>query len=277
MSSQLKKAFSRELAKSEEDLNLAYANLLFSEYLTEAFDTAHYLSLLDEIADSVWRSVAESSADRETVDRLNQYLFEDLNFGGNSRNYYSANNSFLHKVLELRTGIPISLSLVYLEVGWRLGLPVWGVGLPGHFMVGYGEPVTPIYIDVFNRGRILNENDCINMVRVSSSSRQRFKERFLKPVSKRAMLYRMLLNLKQIFVKAEDWRSAFKTVDLMLVVSPDQPTDLRDRGLIGYRLKRLQSATFDLQRFLFLAPNTPDAAWLKQRLEEMEEELLRLN
>lgn len=91
------------------------------------------------------------------------------------------------------------------------------------------------------------------------------------------MLYRMLLNLKQIYVKAENWEPAYKTVDLMLVVAPDQSTELRDRGLIGYRLEQLQQAAFDLQRYLFLNPHTPDAAWLKQRLEEMEQELLRLN
>jgi regulator of sirC expression with transglutaminase-like and TPR domain len=277
MSSQLKETFERELAKKEEQLNLAYANLLFSEYLTEPFDSATYLSLLDDMADQIWQVVAETATGREAVERLNQHLFEDLKFRGNASDYYNANNSFLHQVLELRTGIPISLSLVYLEIGWRLGLPVWGVGLPGHFIVAYGEPAEPLFIDVFNRGRLLSEDDCMNLARVSSSSRAQFKKRFLRPVGKKAMLYRMLLNLKQIYVKNEDWKPAYNTVDLMLAVAPDQTTELRDRGLIGYRLEQLQQATFDLQRYLFLNPHTPDAAWLKQRLEEMEQELLRLN
>ena len=100
---------------------------------------------------------------------------------------------------------------------------------------------------------------------------------FLKPVSKKAILYRMLLNLKQIYLKAEQWAEAYRLVELMLIVAPQQTTDLRDRGLIAYRLDRRQAAILDLQRYLFLLPHAPDAEWLKKRIEAMEEELLRLN
>ncbi len=277
MSSQIKAAFSRELAKSEEQLNLAYAALLLAEYLSDPIDTAYYLSLLDDMAETVQPTILNAETELAVVEALNQYLFGRLQFRGNSDNYYHVYNSFLNKVLELHTGLPITLSVVYLEVGWRLGLPVWGVGLPGHFIVAYGPPDQPIYIDVFNQGLRLSEADCLALARLPMSNLEAFQSQFLKPVSKKAILYRMLLNLKQIYLRAENWEAAYRVVDLMLLVAPTQTTELRDRGLIAYRLNRRQAAILDLQRYLFLIPHAPDSDWLKKRVEAMEEELLRLN
>ena len=277
MSSQIKAAFSRELAKNEEQLNLAYAALLLAEYLSNPIDTAYYLSLLDEMAETVQPAILSAATDLAAVEALNQHLFGRLKFSGNSENYYHDSNSFLNKALELRTGIPITLSVIYLEVGWRLGLPVWGVGLPGHFIVAYGPTDRPIYIDVFNQGVRLSEADCLALARVPMSDLLAFKAHFLKPVTKKAILYRMLLNLKQIYLRAENWATAYRVADLIVVVAPTQPTELRDRGLIAYRLNRRQAAIFDLQRYLFLMPHARDADWLKKRIEMMEEELLRLN
>jgi regulator of sirC expression with transglutaminase-like and TPR domain len=228
------------------------------------------------MAEAVQPALVVAETDQDRIEALNQYLFGQLHFTGNTNNYYHADNSLLHKVLDLRTGIPITLSLVYLEIGWRLGLPLWGIGLPGHFIVGYGPPEDPLYLDVFNGGLLLSEADCLALARVPLSDRLAFKEHFLKPASRKAILYRMLLNLKQIYLKAEQWEEAYRLVDLMLIVG-HQTTDLRDRGLIAHRLDRRQAAIFDLQRYLFLLPHAPDAEWLKKRVETMEEELLRLN
>jgi regulator of sirC expression with transglutaminase-like and TPR domain len=276
MSPQVKETFAREVAKSDQQLNLAYAALLFAEYLTTPFDVSLYLAQLDEMAESIEEVITTTESDRQIIKAFNRYLFKDLKFSGNIKNYYSPHNSFLNKVLDLRTGIPISLSAIYLEVGWRVGLPVWGIGLPGHFIIGYGSPDTPIYIDVFGAGRILSEDECIALTR-GRLDRHQMKAQYLKPVSKKAILHRMLLNLKQIYVGLENWPIAYKVVDLMLTVYPNQASEIRDRGLIAYRLDRLHPATLDLERYLFLTPNTPDAEWLKQRIELMEEQLLRLN
>jgi regulator of sirC expression with transglutaminase-like and TPR domain len=276
MRNQVKEAFRRELAKDQAEINLAYAALLFAEYLTGPIDVSLYLSRLDAMAEALQPALLSAETDQDRVEAINQYLFGELHFTGNTNNYYHADNSFLHKVLDLCTGIPISLSLVYLEIGWRLGLPLWGIGLPGHFIVGYGPPDDPLYLDVFNGGLLLSEADCLALARVPMSNRQSFREYFLKPASKKAILYRMLLNLKQIYLKAEQWEEAYRLVDLMLIVG-HQTTDIRDRGLIAYRLERRQAAIFDLQRYLFLLPHARDAAWLKKRVETMEEELLRLN
>ncbi len=273
----IKEAFVVELTQDEAKINLARTALLMSGYLQQTSEVTSYLTLLDEMAQITRPSIMAANTDLEIINVLNRHLFIDMNFSGNSTDYYHPNNSFLNKVIDLRMGIPISLCMIYLEVGWRLDLPVWGIGMPGHFIVGYGSPVNPIYIDVFNQGRILSEDDCLSIANVPSSGRLTFKEEFLKPATKKAILFRILLNVKQIYVDQEDWEAAYKIVDLMVVVRPDEITEIRDRGLLAYRLDRLHDAVFDIKRYLFLASDAVDAGWLEQRLELMEEQLIRLN
>ncbi len=277
LSAKLRESFYQELAKKDQQIDLAYAALLFAEYLTQVFDISLYLSLLDEIAATIETQVTAAPTDKAKIDIFNRYLFTNLKFDGNIKNYYHPHNSLLNKVLDARLGIPISLSVVYLEVGWRLKLPLWGINLPGHFIVGYGSADDPIYIDVFGRGRILSEAECLALSQGRITDPRRIKEIYLKPAAKKAILYRMLLNLKQIYVGTERWASAYKVTDLMLAITPRQPNDIRDRGLLAYRLDRLRDSTADIERYLFLTPNSPDAEWLKQHLEKMEEKLLRLN
>lgn len=277
MAEKIKEAFVTELNQEDAQINLARAALLISGYLRQTSEVVWYIDQLDDIALAARPLVKAAQTDLDVVKSLNHYLFNHLNFYGNSTDYYNPDNSFLNKVLDFKTGIPITLSVIYLEVGWRLNLPLWGIGMPGHFIVGYGSPENPIYIDVFNQGRILSETDCFDLCKVPASSRHTFKLTHLKPAPKKTILYRMMLNLKHIYVKQEKWESAYKIIDLMLVVSPDDITELRDRGLMAYRLNHLHDAIFDIKRYLFLAPNSIDATWLEQRLERMEETLIRLN
>jgi regulator of sirC expression with transglutaminase-like and TPR domain len=277
MSSKIKAAFTKEVAKPNAQINLAYAALLISEYLMGATDVTFFLAMLDEMADSVHEQVQAASTELGEIQALNHFLFREMGFSGNSQNYYHPNNSFLDKVLELRTGIPIALSVIYIEVARRLGLPVWGIGMPGHFIVGYGSSNNPIYIDVFNQGQILTEDDCLALSNVSPTNRLTFRHEFLKPATPKAILYRMLLNLKHIYVNRENWELAYKTVDLMLLVRPNEVTEIRDLGLLAYRLNHLREAVFNIKRYLYLEPKSLEAGWLAKQVETMEEHLLRLN
>jgi regulator of sirC expression with transglutaminase-like and TPR domain len=278
MPSTAKEAFNRELAKSDPQINLARAALLMSEHLNRMSHLEdYYLALLDDMAEALQPTMRRAKTAPEQVKALTHFLFAELGFHGNGDNYYDPNNSFLDKVLDRRAGIPISLSVICLEIGWRLGLPLAGLGLPGHFIVGYGVPDAPIYFDAFNGGTILTEDDCLALCRVPFSERRTFREQFLIPASKKAILFRMLLNLKQIYLRQENWEEAYRTIDLMLAIQPDQMGELRDRGVVAYRLNRLREATFDFQRYLFLNPDAADANWLKQHLEMIEERLSRLN
>jgi regulator of sirC expression with transglutaminase-like and TPR domain len=279
MSLQTKEKFAQELAQDEANLNLARAALLISEYLNQSDDdVAYYLTLLDDMAEALRPSIRAATTELGIIGALNCYLFEELGFYGNAEDYYNPNNSFLDKVLDLKTGIPILLSVVYLELGWRLDLPLYGIGLPGHFIVSYGPAAKElIYLDVFNQGQILSEDDCLDLCQMPRDQRFAFRQAYLAPVVKRAILFRMLLNLKQIYLQQEAWELAHRTIDLMLIVRPDQVEEYRDRGVVAARLNRLREAIFDFRRYLYLIPDAPDANWLKQHLEMMEEKLSRLN
>lgn len=275
---QAKDKFAKEIARDETELNLARAALLLAGHITQSGETpTYYLNLLDDMARAVQLAVDSASTPLAALERLNHYLFTELGFYGNREDYYNPNNSFLNQVLDLRTGIPISLSVIYLEIGWRLGLSLQGIGMPGHFIVSYKLPDDAIYVDVFNGGRILSEDDCLALSTALVTNRALFRQNYLLPVSKKAILFRMLMNLKQIYLQHEAWEPAHRTLDLMLLVRPDQSDEFRDRGLVALRLQRWQEADFDIRRYLFLTPNAPDLVELKQHLDIIEEHLSRLN
>ena len=277
MSKTLRDTFVSQIRQNDENIDLAYSALLMAQYLTEPFDTTFYLDMLDKMADAVRPAMGTADTDFEKIRALNKHLFEDLGFSGNNRSYYKPENSFLNKVLESKKGIPISLSVVYIEVGRRLDLPLWGVGIPQHFIVAYGTQEEPIYIDVFDQGQILTEIDCMVISGHSFSDQESFERDYLKPATKRAILYRMLQNLKYLYLDQKNWEATYNTIDLAVEVYPNQLNELRDRGLMAYRLNRFQDAIFDISRYLHLAPDGEDKAWLEQRIEIMEEQLLRLN
>ncbi|MCB0211024.1 MAG: tetratricopeptide repeat protein [Anaerolineae bacterium] len=265
------------LRKDEGLIDLAATALLIAEHLTHPFNKQLYLNRLDKMAAALRPRVAAADSQEEIIDALNTFLFGQIRLSGNADDYYNPNNSFLNRVLDTRKGIPILLSVIYLEIGHRLHLPLWGVSLPGHFITAYGAENAPIFIDVFNRGRILTEDDCLEIARIPADSRATFRKQYLRPVSKKHILYRMLLNLKHIYLDQHNWANALKTMNLLMILRPKETGNLRDRGLIYHRLGRYHAAITDLQRYLFLNPNIVDAKDIKERLELIETELARLN
>jgi regulator of sirC expression with transglutaminase-like and TPR domain len=268
--------FKAQLAKAEA-LELAHAGLLIASYLGDSFDPGFYLNRLASIAEAARPEVMAGATLGERIETLNDYLFRQLGFHGNRQDYYSPDNSFLNKVLEHRTGIPIALSVVYLEIGWLLDLPLYGVGMPIHFIVGCEIDGQAHFIDVFNGGKWLTEEDCLEICQLPRSDLEPFRAEHLQAVTKKAILFRMLLNLKQIYVASKDWASAYKVVDLMLEIDPLLPGEIRDRGLLAYRLNHLQAAIFDLNHYLSLAPDRAEAAWLREHVAKIEAKLLRSN
>ena len=265
------------LAKDEGLIDLASTALLIAEYFTHPFDKQSYLNRLDKMAATIRPQITSDQSASDIIDALNFYLFGQVNYAGNADDYYNPDNSFLNRVMDGRKGIPLTLSIIYLEIGWRLRLPLWGIGLPGHFIVGYGAEADPIYIDVFHRGQRLTEDDCFALSNNPVRRREIFKRQFLRPVSKKAMLYRLLLNLKHIYLDQQNWPAALKTINLMMILRPQEIGNLRDRGLIYHRLDRLNAAITDLQRYIFLVPNSPDIDAVREHLGKIETTLLRLN
>ena len=182
-------------------LDLERGAFLLARYAYPDLDEARYVRKLDEMAREARHHIGSRNGDEEIVKALGRYLFVDQGFKGNTRNYYEPDNTYLHRVLDRRTGIPISLSTVYLLIGRRLGLPVHGIGMPGHFLVRYESDRYQVFIDCFNGGAFLSERDC---ARFLTQAGYGFDEHFLNRSTNRAILIRSLRNLVPIYHKLND-------------------------------------------------------------------------
>jgi regulator of sirC expression with transglutaminase-like and TPR domain len=192
-----------------EDLDVEEGAWLMAQAEYPEVNVAAYQALLDSFAGDLRERInfgAEASAILATI---NEYLFGKLDFHGNEENYYSPENSYLNKVVDRRTGNPISLCLIYIALARRLRLPVVGIGLPGHFVARFQSSTSELYIDAFNRGKLLSKGDCIKYLVQTSHG---FQEGFLAPVSPRRMLLRMCSNLHQIYsqMDAQEQASRFQ-------------------------------------------------------------------
>ncbi|HKB07934.1 MAG TPA: transglutaminase-like domain-containing protein, partial [Candidatus Polarisedimenticolia bacterium] len=209
--------------------------------------------------------------DASQIAHLNRLLFEEMGFRGNREEYYDPRNSFLNEVLDRRMGIPITLSMVYIEVGRRIGCRLEGVAFPGHFLVRHsGRTSMPgVLIDPFNRGQILTEQECARLLLEMYGGKMAFRPELLKRARNREILQRMIHNLKWIYHRQRDFHMALRIQQLLLCTAPDRPEEIRDRGMIHFRLALFAQAAADLETYLTLAPQAPDAPQVRARLKEM--------
>jgi regulator of sirC expression with transglutaminase-like and TPR domain len=253
------------------DPDLAIAALLIARIEYPRLDASPYLDRLDELGEEAALRVAAASIvpgdapPRVDPDRyarvmaLNHYLFTELQFVGNETQYEDPRNSFLNEVLDRRTGIPITLALLYMEVARRAGLQVEGINFPGHFLLrcrarrgmSYSED---LIIDAFHGGALLSEEACRALLRRHAGEDAVFESHLLKRATKPQILVRMLLNLKRVYVRMLSFPQARDATELLLAVDPSAINELRDRGLIAYTLNDFSSALRDLQAYLQLAP-----------------------
>lgn len=184
-----------------ERMDLERGVFTIARYAYPTLDVPAYSHHLDAMAKEVRDRIGRRVSGEETVKTLSRYLFTEQGFKGNNKNYYEADNCYLNRVLDRRTGIPISLSVVYLLIGQRLGLPVFGIGMPGHFLVKFESERYKIFVDCFNGGALLTEKDCARFLRQAGYG---FEEKFLQKSSIRAILIRSLKNLVALYHKMDE-------------------------------------------------------------------------
>src|SRR5262245_14918430 len=266
-----RKAFAALLALPDDAIDLGHASLLIAREEYPDLDVRLYLARLDEMADEVRRRMTGREGDASQIAHLNRLLFEELGFRGNREEYYDPRNSFLNEVLDRRMGIPITLSMVYIEVGRRIGCRLEGVAFPGHFLVRHaGRTSMPgVLIDPFNRGQILTEQECARLLLEMYGGKMAFRPELLKRARNREILQRMIHNLKWIYHRQRDFHMALRIQQLLLCTAPDRPEEIRDRGMIHFRLALFAQAAADLETYLTLAPQAPDAPQVRARLKEM--------
>lgn len=191
----------RLAAMSDDRMDLEEGTFLLARYAYPSLDVGFYTRQLDEMAQELQDRIGPRASGEEIVKTLNRYLFTEQGFKGNTKNYYEVENSYLNRVIDRRTGIPISLSVVYLLIGKRLRLPVYGIGMPGHFLVKYESDRYTIFVDCFNGGALLTEKNC---QRFLTEAGYGFDEKYLQHSPSRAILSRMMKNLLAIYAKIDD-------------------------------------------------------------------------
>ncbi len=272
-----KRQFTEILTRPDPAVDLAEASLLIACAEYPDLDVAHYLGLLDAMGADVGARLQSEPTATEAAAALNGYLFEELGFHGNSDDYYDPRNSFLNDVLDRRSGIPVTLSTVYMEVGTRAGLTVEGVGLPGHFIARVRGADGAVLVDPFHGGVRLTTEDCQERLDRIFQGRLKMDERMLAPCDRRTILARVLQNLKGIYTKAGDHLRALGIVDLLFRVRPPGPEDIKDRGLVYAALDCFAKAAEDLEQFLAMAPEAQDAATIRRRAVELRRKAALVN
>ena len=240
--------------------DLASAALFIAKLEYPRLDVSKYLAQLDEMGSEATKRIAALGKDVDPLSQITEissYLFKQEGFTGNQNNYDDLRNSFLNEVLDRRTGIPISLSIVYMEVARRAGVDIHGVNFPGHFLLKL--PTSPqtviaedaeVIIDPFHGGGILSESDCRDLLRKHAGEETAFDRHLLSRATKPEIFVRMLVNLKRLYVNMKSFPQAHTITELLLELDPTAVTELRDRGLLAYHLNRYAAALKDLEAYL---------------------------
>jgi regulator of sirC expression with transglutaminase-like and TPR domain len=243
--------FASAIAQPERELDLALAALWIAAEAYPALDVDHYMRALDAFADAVRTCVRHCATERDAACAIVRHLRVEERFAGNRAVYYDPRNSMLNEVIDRRLGIPITLSIVLIEVARRLGVTLLGVGFPGHFLVRTpGDP--PLLLDAFE-GRSIEPHECEALLRRARGDDAVLLPQHLRGARPSAILARILGNLKHIYLESEDFHAALACCDRILMLQPDSVLELRDRGLIYARLECFRAALSDIERYIALA------------------------
>ncbi len=262
----------------DEKIDLVRAALTIARTEYPDLDTESYVARVDELAHRVEARITEVGDAAETIAGLNYVLFQEAGLRGNREDYYDPRNSFLNDVLDRGLGIPITLALVYMEVGRRLGFPLFGVGMPGHFLLKhYDIDGRETLIDCFNGGDILTAQDCQRRLDEIYSGQMTLRPEFLFAVSRRQILTRILNNLKAGYLSTRNFKKALPIVDLVLVIYPRSPEDVKQRALLRYSLGQNKGAAEDLEEYLKMSPDASDADEIRQTALSVRRMLALMN
>lgn len=264
--------FAALVARPEEEIDLALAALLVAAEAYPQLPPDLYLRRLDFLAERVRDRLGEETAPPVVLQELRHVLHDEQGFRGNVENYYDPRNSYLNDVLDRRIGIPLTLGIIWLEVGGRLGLPLEGVNFPGHFLIRYAGEALRVLVDPYHGGTIRFEDEASQLFGLAYGSGVRYDPAFLRAAGKKDMIVRLLANLKAIHLNQHDEARALAAIDRILLVRPDDAEELRDRGMLLARTGRADEAIADLERYLDRAPEAPDATRVRLLIETLERE-----
>ena len=262
--------FAREVELSEDELDLGRAVLLVAREEYPQLPVERYRIRLDVMGEEARDRLGSESAPAVVLGEVLRTLFSVQKLRGNSRSYHDPRNSFLNDVLDRRLGIPLTLGIVLLEVGWRLDLPLEGVNFPGHFLVRYRGDAVDFLIDPFHGGKVRLRSEAQQILDRQHGGVVQLNDRHLKTATRRDMIVRLLLNLKGIYHCNRDHERALAAVERILIVRPTAPSQIRDRGYLLARLGRAEEAVAQLETYLSFAPAARDADRVAALVRELK-------
>lgn len=268
------------LTQPDEELNLAEAALCVAQDEYPGLDVGEYLNRLDELADRLKQKLAADAGFEARVVALNEFLFDDLGFSGNTDDYYDPRNSFLNEVIDRRVGIPITLSILYMEIGRRVGLELEGVSFPGHFLVKSATDEGDVVLDPFAGGVPVAEEDLVQRLEMrfgEDQARLAPLPQLLAAANKKDILVRMLRNLKAIYLHREAWAKALTTMNRILMIAPNLPEEVRDRAELYERLECFRPALDGYRHYMELSPASPEVIDVRRKIIDLERLASRLN
>ncbi|HSC93844.1 MAG TPA: tetratricopeptide repeat protein [Burkholderiales bacterium] len=267
-------------AGPEADIDLVESALLIAAHEYPELDVAAYQARMDRIAATLKARLRRDIGPVESIVALNRYLFEELGFRGNAREYYDPRNSFLNEVLDRKLGIPITLAIVYIEVGRHIGLALHGVSFPGHFLVKCPARDGVIVLDPYAGGASLSLEHLqqrLRALRGGAAPPADLAQRMLAAAGKKDILARMLRNLKGIYLQRRDFSRALAAADRVITLEPGAADEYRDRASIYMELECFRAALSDFRNYLMLKPGADDAAAVQRRVVELQQIAARLN
>jgi len=266
-------------AAKDEDIPLIWAALTIARDEYPDLDIEAYDAQLTEYGERV-RRLTRDGGPVDTVRALNGFLFDEMGFTGNQQDYYDPRNSYLNEVVERRLGIPISLAVLQIDLAQRVGLPLRGISFPGHFLVSLPVDGGLLVLDPYHKGRSIDAEELKSRAKPHFGSDDIHDDQLsnlLSPASTRAILARMLRNLKALYAEKEDWERALRCTDRLLTIDPSQPAELRDRGLLYLRVGHAAAAREDLLKYLAVQPNADDIETVRDALIQSSHVGARLN
>jgi regulator of sirC expression with transglutaminase-like and TPR domain len=277
--------FAEHLSQDDAKIDLARACLMIAQDAYPSLEIDRYLGEIERMAIRLRSRLPASGDAEERVVALNQFLFIDLGYVGNTEDYYDPRNSYLNEVIDRRTGMPITLAILYMELGRRIGLPLEGISFPGHFLVRVRLRAGTLVLDPFVGGAPLSEPELrLRLQRViPPGATQNVPvaelplDQFLEPATNRQILARVLRNLKGIYREADKPERLLEVLNRMLVVSPESAADLRDRGFLYQRLECWRFALKDLTEYLERDPDPADLDEVRAAVMDLSVRCARLN
>ncbi|MCW9013692.1 MAG: tetratricopeptide repeat protein [Gammaproteobacteria bacterium] len=271
MENSIKKEFEQFLRQPDENIDLAEGALMVARMEYPDLDVNSYLDRIHSLADEIRNRLPENPNAGDTLTQLNRTLFDELGYEGNSEHYYDPKNSFLNDVLERKLGIPISLSILYIELGKELGLPLAGVAFPGHFLVKLEIDDGAIVLDPYFGGISLSEDDLEDRLQEFYGDKLK-KSHFyglLATSSNKDIIVRVLRNLRNLYMQNENWAKALPMADYIVSLDSDKSDALKARGAIYNELECYQAALNDFQAYLKTSPNDKAAQYIRARIMEL--------